>query len=98
MLLSHPIDLKAKAGGEKSMSEKRGSLEDAEGAIPQDPRDRAKAALPESQSPTVQQSHSLLRRLQRSATRGGSFKFRDRPPPTGGAMKNDFIEGDEWDT
>jgi hypothetical protein len=63
MLLGHPIDLKAKAGGEKSMSEKRGSLGDAEGAVPQDPRDRAKAALPESQSPAVQQSHSLLRRL-----------------------------------
>ena len=46
MLLGHPIDLRAKAGGEKSMSEKRESLEDAEGAVPQDPRDRAKAALP----------------------------------------------------
>jgi len=40
------IDLKAKAGGEKSMSEKRGSLEDAEGVVPQDPRERAKAGLP----------------------------------------------------
>jgi hypothetical protein len=97
MLLGHPIDLKAKAGGEKSMSEKRRSLEDAEGAVLQDPRDRAKAALPESQSPAVQESHSLLRRLQRSATRGRSYSFRDRPPPTGGAMKNDFIQGDEWD-
>ena len=46
MLLGHPIDLKAKAGGEKSMSEKRGSLEDAEGVVPQDPRDKAKAGLP----------------------------------------------------
>ena len=54
MLLGHPIDLKAKAGGEKSMSEKRGSLEGAEGAVPQGPRDRAKAALPESQSPAVE--------------------------------------------
>jgi len=54
MLLGHPIDLKAKAGGERSMSEKRESLEDAEGAVPQDPRDRAKAALPESQSPAVE--------------------------------------------
>ena len=35
------------------MSEKRGTLEDAEGAVPQDPRDMAKAALPESQSPAV---------------------------------------------
>ena len=54
MLLGHPIDLKAKAGGEKSMSEKRGPPEDAEGVVPQDPRDRVKAALPESQSPAVQ--------------------------------------------
>ena len=54
MLLGHPIDLMAKAGGEKSMSEKRGSLEGAEGVAPQDPRDKAKAALPESQSPTVE--------------------------------------------
>ena len=97
MLLGHPIDPKAKAGGEKSMSEKRGSLEDAEGAVPRDPRDRAKAALPESQSPAVEHAHPLLQRLKRSATRGRSFNFRDRPPPTGGAMKNDFIEGDEWD-
>ena len=79
------------------MPEKREPLEDAEGAVPQGSRDRAKAALPESQSPAVQDSHSLLRRLQRSATRGRSYSFRDRPPPTGGAMKNDFIEGDEWD-
>ena len=57
MLLGHPIDLKAKAGGEKSMSEKREPLEDAEGAVLQDPRDRAKAALPESQSPAVE-SHT----------------------------------------
>jgi hypothetical protein len=54
MLLGHPIDLKAKAGGEKSMSEKRGPLEGAESSVPQDPRDRAKAVLPKSQSPPVQ--------------------------------------------
>ena len=54
MFLGHLVDLKAKAGGENSMPEKRGSLEDAEGAVPQDPRDRAKAGLPESQSPAVQ--------------------------------------------
>jgi hypothetical protein len=54
MFLGHLVDLKAKAGGENSMPEKRGSLEDAEGAVPQDPRDMAKAGLPESQSPAVQ--------------------------------------------
>ena len=78
------------------MPEKRGTLEDAKGAAPQGPRDRAKAGLPEPQSPAVEDAHPLLQRLERSATRGGSFAFRDRPPPTGGAMKNDFIEGDEW--
>ena len=78
------------------MSEEQGTLEDAEGAVLQDPRDMAKAALPESQSPAVQHAHSLLQRLERSAPGGGSFTFRDRPPPTERAMKNDFIEGDEW--
>ena len=97
MLLGHPIHLKAKAGGERSMSEKRGTLEDAEGVVLQDPRDKAKAALPESQSPAVEDAHPLLQRLKCSATRGRSFSFRDRPPPTGRAMKNDFIQGDEWD-
>jgi len=45
MLLGHPIDLMAKAGGEKSMSEKRGPLEGAEGVVPQDPRDKAKSCI-----------------------------------------------------
>ena len=54
MLLGHPIDLKAKARGENSMPEKQEMLEDAEDMVLQDPRDMAKAALPESQSPAVQ--------------------------------------------
>ena len=36
------------------MSEKRESLEDAEGGVLQGPRDMAKAGLPESQSPVVE--------------------------------------------
>ena len=36
------------------MPEKREPLEGAEGAVPQDPRDKAKAGLPESQSPVVE--------------------------------------------
>ena len=39
--------LRAKAGGDKSMSEKREALEGVYGAVPQDPRDMVKAALPE---------------------------------------------------
>ena len=50
-LLGHPVYLKAKAGGEKSMPEKREVLEPAEGTDPQDPCDRAKAGLLESESP-----------------------------------------------
>ena len=46
------------------MSEKRETLEDAEGVVLQDPCDMAKAGLPESQSPAVEPSHSLLQRLR----------------------------------
>jgi hypothetical protein len=54
MFLGHRVHLTAKARGEKSMPEKRGTLEDAKGAAPQGPRDRAKAGLPEPQSPAVE--------------------------------------------
>ena len=53
-LLGHPINLKMKVGGEKSISEKRESLEDAEGVVLRGPCDMAKAKLPESQSPVVE--------------------------------------------
>ena len=46
MFLGHLVYLKAKAGGDNSMPEKRGSLEGAEGAVPQDPCEGAKAGLP----------------------------------------------------
>ena len=97
MLLGHPIDLKAKAGGEKSMSEKREPLEDAEGAVPQDPRDRAKAELLESQSPVVK-THTRCYSVSNAASPGGRpFAFCGLPPPTGRAMGSEPIEGDEWD-
>ena len=54
MLLGHLVHLKAKAGGDNSMPEKQGTLEDAESAAPRGPRDRAKAGLPEPQSPAVE--------------------------------------------
>jgi hypothetical protein len=96
MLLGRPTDLKAKAGGEKSMSEKRGPLEGAEGVVPQDPRDRAKAGLPESQSPAVQ-THTRCDSASNAASPGGRpFAFCGLPPPTGRAMGNEPIEGDEW--
>jgi hypothetical protein len=70
--LGHPIDLKAKAGGERSMSEKRETLEDAYGAVLQGPRDRAKATLPEPQSPVVEPSHASPQRLE--AMRSGATR------------------------
>jgi hypothetical protein len=69
MLLCHPIDPKAKAGGEKSMLEKREPLEDAEGVVLQDPRDRAKAELPESQSPAVK-THTRCYSVSNAASPG----------------------------
>src|SRR3954454_25139036 len=96
MLLGHLVDLKAKVGGEKSMPEKRETLEGLEGAVPQDRRERAKGALPEPQTPAVQSAHALLQRLPRGATRGRPFKFRGPPPPTGKAIGNEPIEGHEW--
>ena len=74
MFLGHLVYLKAKAGRDNSMPEKRGPLEDAEGAVPQDPRDKAKAALPESQSPAVR-PHTRCYSVERSATRGHPFGF-----------------------
>jgi hypothetical protein len=53
-LLGHPTDLKAKAGGDKSMSEKQGRSEGVYDGALQDPRDKVKATLPESQSPAVE--------------------------------------------
>ena len=65
------------------MSEKRETLEDADGAVLQGPRDRAKATLPESQSPVVEPSHSSLQRLTGGAVRSGPFDFRGPYPPPG---------------
>ena len=61
--LGHRTNLKAKAEGDKSMSEKRESLEGVEGAVLRDPRDKVKAKLPEAQSPAVEAAHSRLQRL-----------------------------------
>ena len=96
MFLGHLVDLRAKAGGEKSMPEKREPLEDAEGAVPQDPRDRAKAELLESQSPVVK-THTRCYSVSNAASPGADrSRFCGLPPPTGRAMGSEPIEGDEW--
>ena len=59
-------DLKAKAGGDKSLSEKREAREGVYRVVLRDPRDRVRAALPEPQSPAVElhtrRDHAWLRR------------------------------------
>ena len=81
MFLGHLVDLKAKAGGEKSMPEKRETSEGVYGAVPQGPRDKAKAILPESQSPVVEPAHSLRQRLY------GSAPGADRPSFAIGSLR-----------
>jgi hypothetical protein len=78
------------------MPEKRESLEDAEGAVPQDPRDKARAGLPESQSPAVQPHTRCYSVCNAASLRGRPFAFCGLPPPTGRAMGSEPIEGDEW--
>ena len=79
------------------MSEKREALEDAEGVVLQDPCDRVKAILPESQSPGVKchtHRYSVYERCwpERAVT---VSRF---VPSTGQPMDSESIEGDEWGT
>ena len=59
------------------MSEKRETLEDAEGAVPQDPRDTAKAGLPESQFPAVEYHTRCYSVFNAASPRGRPFPFAD---------------------
>ena len=60
------------------MPEKRETLEGAEGAVPQDPRDKAKAGLPEPQSPAVEHAHPLLQRLRATLPGAARSRFAGR--------------------
>ena len=63
--MGHPAHLAAKAKGDNSMPGKRESPEDVYGAVPQGPRDMARAALPEPQFPAMQRSIPRSPRLLR---------------------------------
>ena len=63
--MGHPAYLDVKTEGDRSMPGKRETPEDAEGRVPQDPRDMVKAKLLEPQSPTMQMYISRSQRLQR---------------------------------
>ena len=74
MLLGHSTYLNVKTGGNKSMSEKQESLEGAERVVLQDPRDMAKAKLPEFQSPAVEmhaRCYSVCNATSPGANRSG---------------------------
>jgi hypothetical protein len=79
------------------MSEKRETLEDAEGVVLQDPCDRVKARLPESQSPGVEphtHRYSVYERCCLEPTVKVSWPL----PSAGQPMDSESIEGDEWGT
>lgn len=76
---------------------KRCLLEGAERSVPQDPRDTVKATLLESQSPATKggvQGYSIYQPCQEDRM----TQIWSSQPTNFWAMKNDFIQGDEWDT
>src|SRR5919204_5618148 len=89
--------LKAKAGGDKSLSEKREAREGVYRVVLRDPRDTVRAVLPEPQSPAVElhtrRDHAWLRRHhERTDKLSRCVLF------AWWAMCSEHIEGDEWGT
>src|SRR5215831_3378745 len=77
--------LDAKARGEKSMPRKRRSPGGVQGVAPQDPRDMAKAGLPEAQSPAVKVTHPSERRPKPMPEPCLGMNRETRQPPWCGA-------------
>jgi hypothetical protein len=76
--LGHLIHLQAKAGGDKSRSEKQETSEGAYGAVLQGPRERAKAAWREPQSPGVEPAHASPQRRMAVLPGAARATFADR--------------------
>ncbi len=92
--LGQPANLAAKANGENRMPVKRETLEGVYGAVLQDPRDMAKAELPEPQSPAMQRNVLRSPRLLRGHP--DKAKPHMSPQPSAGwAVGNDPTQGDE---
>jgi hypothetical protein len=62
-----------------------------------DPRDMAKAGLPESQSPGDESSHPPERHLEPVPALRCPVEIGSSQPSGPGAMPSEGIEGDEWD-
>ena len=89
--------LEPKGEGDSSMPLKRRPCSGVGGGASWDPRDMAKAGLPESQSPVDGRSHpsEIDARSRRRALPG--FSAMAWAPSERGAMPSEGIEGDEWD-
>ncbi|WP_204288890.1 transposase [Microbispora amethystogenes] len=89
--------LDPKGEGDSSMSLKRRPCSGVGGGASWDPRDMAKAGLPESQSPVDGRSHpsEIDARSRRRALPG--FSAMTWAPSERGAMPSEGIKGDEWD-
>ena len=89
--------LDPKGEGDKSMPGKRRPCPGVRDGAPGDPRDMAKAGLPESQSPDDAKSHPPERRLKPAPCPAIGIVQRPPQPPERGAMPSEGIQGDEWD-
>ena len=77
------------------MPEKRGLPEDADGTAPQDPPDRAKAGLPEPQSPAVE-THTRCDSVLTQRCQERVVSLSQSVTSAWRAMASEAIEGDEW--
>ena len=89
------LDLKGE--GDHSMPLKRRPCSGVWGGASRDPRDRAKAGLPESQSPGDGRSHPPEMTPGAGAVPCPGFVPWPGQPPGRRAMPSEGIEGDEWD-
>jgi hypothetical protein len=78
------------------MPRKRRSPGGVQGVAPQDPRDMAKAGLPEAQSPAVKVTHPSERRPKPMPEPCLGMNRETRQPPWCGAPPSEGGQGDEW--
>lgn len=89
--------LDPKGEGNNSMPLKQRPCSGVGGGALRDPRDRAKAGLPESQSPGDGRSHPPEMTPGAGAAPCSGFVPWPGQPPGRRAMPSEGIEGDEWD-
>jgi len=93
-LMAHPDP---KGGGNKSMPGKRRSGSSVRDDVPRDPRDKAKAGLPDIPISRRCKETSAGKALGTGATFCVGIVEGPMHPSERGAMPSEGIEGDEWD-